>query len=189
MDEKQVNTAPAEEPKEEPAQEAAPETNSEQAEAQNMDGKEENNHIEISTNEKAYGDALRKLLGLSAEDELTDLDGKIGAIEQRHAAMIAKARDQVISAELKALSGYDTKLLDRLLDRSKITFDDSGKVSGVEEAVKLVEAEFPAVKLKEEHKPFIPVNPSVDDAGKKMSLQEAMTYANAHPGVDIDTLI
>ena len=40
-----------------------------------------------------------------------------------------------------------------------------------------------------EHKPFAPVNPVDVGSGKKMSLSEAMAYANAHPNTDITTLI
>ena len=41
-----------------------------------------------------------------------------------------------------------------------------------------------------EHKPFVPVNPASGGAGgKKMTLSEAMAYANAHPNTDITTLI
>lgn len=42
----------------------------------------------------------------------------------------------------------------------------------------------------EGHKPFMPVNPaSGGTGGKKMTLSEAMVYANAHPDTDITTLI
>ncbi len=40
-----------------------------------------------------------------------------------------------------------------------------------------------------EHKPFAPVNPVDVGSGKKMTLSEAMAYANAHPNTDITTLI
>ena len=41
-----------------------------------------------------------------------------------------------------------------------------------------------------EHKPFMPVNPASGGAGgKKMTLSEAMAYANAHPGIDVSTLM
>lgn len=39
-----------------------------------------------------------------------------------------------------------------------------------------------------EHKPFAPVNPA-DVGSPKMSLTEAMAYANTHPNADITTLI
>ena len=144
---------------------------------------------EISSNEKTYGDALRRIFNVADGEELTELDEKITAFEKHNAGIIENAKNQIISAELKTFTGYDTKLLDRLIDRSKITFDESGRLVGVDEAVKQVETEFPSVK-RNEHKPFMPANPeSSFDTGKKMSLQEAMSYANEHPGTDINTLI
>lgn len=42
----------------------------------------------------------------------------------------------------------------------------------------------------EGHKPFVPVNPAGGgNGGKKMTLSEAMVYANAHPNTDINSLI
>lgn len=145
----------------------------------------------VSENEKAYGDALRKLLGVPEDEELGGLEERVTAFEKAMEAKLQAARDQVISAELKALSGYNTKLLDRLLDRSKLTFDDNGKVVGLEEAVKQIETEFPEVKLREEHKSFVPVNPAEGgfDGDGKMTLSKAMKYANDHPGADINSLI
>ena len=40
-----------------------------------------------------------------------------------------------------------------------------------------------------EHKPFMPVNPADVGGGKKMTLSEAMAYANTHPDVDVATLM
>lgn len=146
--------------------------------------------VEISENEKAYSAALRKLLEIPENEEIGSIDERISAYEKSVEAKLAAARDQVISAELKALSGYDTKLLDRLIDRSKLTVDKNGKVNGIEEAVKAIATEFPAVKLKTEHKPFTSVNPAgADFEDKKMTLSEAMEYANKHPGTDVRTLI
>ena len=61
-----------------------------------------------------------------------------------------------------ALDGYNTKLLARLIDKSKITVDESGNITGLEEAVKAVSDEFPAVIVKKESakKPFVPINPA-----------------------------
>ena len=144
---------------------------------------------EISSNEKAYGDALRRIFNVADGEDLMELDEKITALEKHNAGIIENAKNQIISPELKAFTGYDIQLLDRLIDRSKISFDESGRLIGVDEAVKQVETEFPSVKQKE-HKPFMPANPeSSFDTGKKMSLQEAMSYANEHPGTDINTLI
>lgn len=127
--------------------------------------------VVITENEKAYGAALHKIFGLAENEELGNIEERIAQFEKSTADKLAKARDQVIAAEIKALQGYDSKLLDRLIDRSKITFDESGKVSGIEEAVKAVEVEFPSVRLKEEkqHKPFMPVNPAGVEAADSIN--------------------
>lgn len=114
------------------------------------------------TSEKIYESALRKLLGAAEDEDLSDLDSRIEAYGKGVETKLAAARDQVIAAELKAMTGYDTKLLDRLLDRTKITVDDSGKVSGLEEAVKQIAAEFPAVVLQKERQPYVPVGAKAD---------------------------
>lgn len=121
--------------------------------------------IVITENEKVYAAALRKVFGIKDSEELGNVDQRIAELDQKNAAIIAKAKESVINAEIKALQGYDNKLLARLIDRSKLTVDDSGKVTGLDEAVKDVEAEFPSVRIKEEkpHKPFIPFNPAGDE--------------------------
>ena len=69
--------------------------------------------------------------------------------------------DKLITASLNALDGYNTKLLARLIDKSKITVDDNGNIIGFEEAVKAVSDEFPAVIKKEAaKKPFVAINPA-----------------------------
>jgi len=56
------------------------------------------------------------------------------------------ANNKLIRAEIKNLDGYDTKLLSRLIDRSTITVDDSGEVSGITEQLASLELEFPMIK-------------------------------------------
>ena len=122
------------------------------------------------TGEKIYETALRKLLGASEDEELSDLDSRIEAYGKGVEAKLAAARDQVITAELKAMTGYDTKSLERLIDRTKITVDDSGKVTGLKEAVKQIAAEFPAVVLPKERQPYVPVGAKADsDEGISMN--------------------
>ena len=133
--------------------------------------KEELMQDAVSTTEKVYADALRKLLNVPEDEELGDLEERIGRFEEKAAAALSAARNQVIDAELKALQGYDTKLLDRLLDRSKLTIGDDGRVSGLEKELKQIEAEFPAVKLKKDHKLFLPENPA-DGHFESVSMNE-----------------
>ena len=101
-----------------------------------------------------YETALRKIFKLADGEELGDIDGKLTELEAEH--------EKLITASLNALDGYNTKLLARLIDRSKITVDENGNITGLEEAVKAVSDEFPAVIVKKESakKPFVPINPA-----------------------------
>lgn len=109
-----------------------------------------------------YETALRKIFKLADGEELGDIDGKLTELEAEHEKLISATKDKLITASLNALDGYNTKLLARLIDKSKITVDDNGNITGLEEAVKAVSDEFPAVIVKKESakKPFVPINPA-----------------------------
>lgn len=62
-------------------------------------------------------------------------------------ATLQKANDRYILAEIKALDGYDTKLVSRLIDKSKLKISDDGEVTGLKEALVELEAEFPQIKI------------------------------------------
>lgn len=133
------------------------------------EGKEEtvfHEDIVVTENERQYGDALRRLLHIPDSEGLANLQEKIEDYEKSVEQKLAAAKNQVIDAELKAMSGYDTKLLSRLLDRSALSFDDSGKVKGLEEAVKQIAAEFPAVVLPKEKKQFVPMGTGAEEEAK-----------------------
>ena len=63
------------------------------------------------------------------------------------AATLQKANDRFILAEIKALDGYDTKLVSRLIDKSKLKVGDDGEVVGLKEALAELEKEFPQIKI------------------------------------------
>ena len=109
-----------------------------------------------------YETALRKIFKLADGEELGDIDGKLTELEAEHEKLISATKDKLITASLNALDGYNTKLLARLIDRSKITVDENGNITGLEEAVKAVSDEFPAVIVKKESakKPFVAINPA-----------------------------
>ncbi|MGF9714985.1 hypothetical protein [Paenibacillus naphthalenovorans] len=98
---------------------------------------------------KQYEGHLRTLLELNADDEISE--SHIAAFKQNQQKAIsdalAKANARLISAEIKSLDGYDAKLVDRLLDRSKLTIEDDGTVKGLVEAVTELEKEFPQIKV------------------------------------------
>lgn len=59
---------------------------------------------------------------------------------------LTKANERLLQAEIKSLDGYDSKLVSRLLDRSKVTIKDDGTIEGLKEAVEALVAEFPQIK-------------------------------------------
>ena len=103
------------------------------------------------TTAKKYEAALKTVFGIDADAELgDDLEGHINALNQRNEAAqqnaLKKANTRLIVAELHSRDGYDHKLLEKVIDLSKVTVDDDGTVKGLDEAIKAAETEFPAVK-------------------------------------------
>lgn len=91
---------------------------------------------------------FKALLGLKEPDAIDD--SKIAAFQQAQqaaaAAAVTKANARLIQAEIRSLEGYDAKLVERLLDKSKIAIAEDGTVTGLKEAVEAMAVEFPAVK-------------------------------------------
>lgn len=112
---------------------------------------------------------FKTLLGLTDEDTLDD--SKIEAfnkgITDRETAAVAKANAKLIKAELKTLEaqGYDLKLLDRLLDKSKIEFDENDDAKNLKDLVAEIETEFPAVKTGATAPAAPPATPPANPAG------------------------
>ena len=102
------------------------------------------------TRAKAAENALREVLGLGETAALGDLSARVAdsrdAQSKAQAAAAQKINDRLVGAAIRALGGYDTKLLERLIDRSKITVADDGTVEGLEAAAEAAAAEYPAVK-------------------------------------------
>ena len=141
VDEKGTPPTTTEEPKAEPTANNTPPENDAQA--------------------KIYETALRKVLGLKDNEEFGDIDKRIADLEKRNSEIEQNAKNSIISYAIKALNGYDTKLLNKVIDLTNVSIDEKGNVTGLDEAVKAAAAEFPAVVLKKEVKePFKPVNPS-----------------------------
>lgn len=95
--------------------------------------------------------ALRSLFGLKEGEELGDLNARMTAYrqaqEQAQNDALEKVNGRLISSAINTMDGYDTKLLAKLIDRSKITVADDGTVSGLKEAAEAAAAEYPSVKL------------------------------------------
>lgn len=106
---------------------------------------------------------FRKLIGLKDTDEINDERIGLFLTKQTESATeaIKKANEKLIQAEIKGLAGYDPKLVNRLIDKSKITVDESGTVTGLKEMVEALAVEFPAIKVVPEGGGFS--NPAVPE--------------------------
>lgn len=74
-----------------------------------------------------------------------------------------------------------------LFDKSKLILSDDGKVIGIEEQLENIKKD--NAFLFKTGKTETSYNPKGGESNKKMSITEAMKYANEHPDVDINTLI
>lgn len=91
---------------------------------------------------------LKVILGLKPEDTVDDAKIAAHTANQQKAIMeaMAKANARLLTAEIKGLEGYDSKLVERLLDRSKVQIAEDGTVTGLKEAVEALAIEFPSIK-------------------------------------------
>lgn len=134
----------------------------EEAAAQNQTVEQQptENNPQEDTKTNVYENALRKIFGLSAEEELGDVDRRITELEQKNENIVQAAKSSIITASINAMQGYDTKLLSKVIDLSGVQVDENGNITGLDTAVKTAETEYPAVLLQKERKtPYVPVNP------------------------------
>lgn len=109
------------------------------------------NRIKASGFEKS----IRTALGLKDDEDIGDIGQRLTA---REAATLKAANDRLIAAELKALGGYDHKLLAKLIDLSAVKVDEQGNVTGIKEAAEAAAKEYPVV-LKDAPPPADPKVP------------------------------
>jgi len=99
---------------------------------------------------KGYESKLKEVLGLTPDADLSDLDNVIKGFKQNSENTIknaiAKANERLVSAEIKSKTDYDPKLVERLLDKSKLTIEEDGTVKGLDEALIELEKEFPSIR-------------------------------------------
>lgn len=102
------------------------------------------------TRAKSYEGALRAVLGVKEGEELGDLNARVSTYQQnqtsQQTAALEAANKRLIGAEMRALEGYDHKLLAKLIDLSKVKVAEDGTVTGLEEAAEATAQEFPAVR-------------------------------------------
>lgn len=98
---------------------------------------------------KAMEAKLRGVIGLNDDEDLDD--SKISAYQKGQAEAISgalsKANARLITAEIKSLDGYDSKLVERLLDRSTLKIEEDGTVTGLKEAIEGLLKEFPQIRV------------------------------------------
>lgn len=61
-------------------------------------------------------------------------------------AQLRIVNDCLVMAEIKSMDGYDPALVMSLLDRSKVTIDPNGVISGLQKAIEDLTNEIPAIK-------------------------------------------
>jgi len=130
---------------------------------------------------------VKSLIGLKDDEEIDD--AKINTYQanltKAQSEAIAKANARLLTAEIKQLEGYDSKLIERLLDKSKVTITEDGEVTGLKEAVEALEVEFPLIK-----KSGVPNNPANPPSSTVTEIEQAESdYAKAVKAGDTVTAI
>ncbi len=147
-----------------PAQNTNPEQN-------NPNSPTDNTELEtLKQSRTEYEKALKSIFGVADEEELGDLSQRMTAYNDSLKQKQALIDSKIITAELKSLQGYDTKLLAKVLDYGDIKVSEDGTVTGLKEAVKSAEKEYPAVILKQTNEPYAPYHPvGTSDTHKSMN--------------------
>lgn len=103
------------------------------------------------TRAKTAEGALRRVFGMKEGEDLGDLNARLDAFQQnqqqsRQAALEA-ANARIIRAEMKNLTGYHGKLLEKLIDLSHVTVKEDGSVEGLKEAAEQAAKDYPQVRI------------------------------------------
>ena len=99
---------------------------------------------------KNYETKLRQILSLDEDADISDLDTLINNFQENLSKTqnerVEKAKELLFQTELKKLENqYNLKLVNKLLDKSKIQINDDGNITGLQEALKELEKDFPEV--------------------------------------------
>ena len=120
-------------------------------------------------------------LDLKEDEVISDYVEKINFTKQLNDSKIketlSKSKELILNASIKNLEGYDTKLISKLLDKSSVSIDDEGNVSGLDEAVIKLAEEFPAIKKLPT--PNISTNPASNQQSELAQLQQQLVHARA----------
>ena len=136
--------------------------------------REENKQRRLA--EKTANTRIKTLLGLKEEEEIDD--AKITAFQTNQSAKITAAEQnanaKLLLAEIKSMYGYDTQLVLRLVDKSKVTIDADGNITGLQEAVEALAIEFPQIKKAPATTGVNPLLPVGKDVELKAAYDEAI---------------
>jgi ribosomal protein L29 len=99
---------------------------------------------------KERDNLLKELIGLDPDAEVSDwkkhIDEFKNSLTKKEQEILTKVNNRLIESELKTKGeDYDLKLLNKLLDKSKITVEDE-TIKGLQEQLEELEKEYPAIK-------------------------------------------
>ena len=114
----------------------------------------------LRTTNATYEKVLKAIFGVAESELLGDVNEHLSIYNSNLEAKNTAVNDRIITAEIKALQGYDTKLLAKVIDRSNIKVAEDGTVTGLAEAVKTASTEYPAVVVKENKESYAPYHPA-----------------------------
>lgn len=123
---------------------------------------------------------VKSLIGLKDEEEVDD--SKLTAFTKQQndkiTQVMEKANARLIQAEIKSLDGYDTKLVEKLIDKSTVVIAEDG-TSNIKTLVEALAIEFPVIKQTQAPGGSNPPPASVKTA--QSEYDEAYRQAMAHP--------
>lgn len=127
---------------------------------------------------KKYESLIRTAFELKDDDVIDDsiVEKFKNKITNQVSTAMQKANERLLAAEIRTLEGYDVKLVERLIDRSKISVGDDGTVTGLKEAVEALLVEFPQIKKSKEPAPGAP-NPPGDNRTELDKLKDQLSKA------------
>jgi len=89
---------------------------------------------------------LKTVLGINEDEAIENWDTVITSYQTNLQEQLGKVKELLFQAELKKYEGqYNMKLVNKLLDKSKIQIDDNGNITGLQETLKELEKDFPEV--------------------------------------------
>lgn len=119
---------------------------------------------------KNFEKKLKSILGINEDEAVEDWDTVITSyqtnLQKTQQEQLGKVKELLFQAELKKYEGqYNMKLVNKLLDKSKIQIGDDGNVTGLQEALKELSEEYP--EIIKNNNANTGANPILDDTNAK----------------------